>query len=233
MRAKAFILIDNLMRKTLYPYRWVASTLLLIGLLFTQNTELHAQGRDKVIYLSGLISSGDSSYGVPGVHVYIPSAGVGTVSNVAGLFRIRVLPGDTIMFSHIAYAEQTLVIPVDDYDPAMTVLIDMQTDETLLPMVTIFPYPSEEVFKEAFLALDLETQQEKNMRRNLSSERITEMAKEIDMDGGSNHRFYMNQQINYLHNRYFVPTLSLTDPFAWSRFIKSVKNGDLKKKKKK
>ena len=219
------------MRKTLCHYRWVTMVLLLIAFFFTQTPEIHAQGKDKVIYLSGLISSGDSSYGIPGVHIYIPKAGIGTVSNSAGLFRIRALPGDTVVFSHIAYQKQTLVVPVDDYEMAMTVLVDMQTDEKLLPMVTIFPYPSEEVFKEAFLALDVETQQEKNMRKNLSSERITEMAKDLEMDGGGNHRFYMNQQANYLHNQYFMPTLSLTDPFAWSKFIKSVKNGDLKKKK--
>ena len=215
----------------LLPSRWSAILLLFIGFLLTQSHLTNAQGKDKVIYLSGVIISGDSSYGVPGVHVYIPAAGVGTVSNTAGLFRIRALPGDTVVFSHIAYQEQTLVIPKDDYEMAMTVLIDMQTDDKLLPMVTIFPYPSEEVFKEAFLALDLQTQAEKNMRKNLSSERIAEMAKQLEMDGSGNHRFYMDQQANYLHNRYFMPTLSLTDPFAWSRFIKSVKNGDLKKKK--
>ncbi|MGB0523178.1 MAG: carboxypeptidase-like regulatory domain-containing protein [Flammeovirgaceae bacterium] len=220
------------MRNTLLNFRWVAMVLLLIGLFFSQQTDLHAQGKDKVIYLSGLIISGDSSYGIPGVHIYIEEAGVGTVSNSAGLFRIRALPGDTITFSHIAYATQTMVVPVDDYEMAMTVMIDMEADDKLLPMVTIFPYPSEDVFKEAFLALDLETVQEKNMRRNLSSEKIAEMAKQIAMDGGSNHRVYMNQQVNYLHNRYFMPTLSLTDPFAWARFIKSVKNGDFKKKKK-
>lgn len=219
------------MKNTFQRYQWVTIVLLLIAFFSTQSSQLQAQGKEKVIYLSGLISSGDSSYGVPGVHIYIPEAGIGTVSNSAGLFRIRALPGDTVIFSHIAYQKQTLVVPIDDYEMAMTVLIDMQTDEKLLPMVTIFPYPSEDVFKEAFLALDVETQQEKNMRKNLNSERITEMAKEIDMDGSSNHRFYMNQQGNYLHNQYFMPTLSLTDPFAWSRFIKSVKNGDLKKKK--
>lgn len=219
------------MMKMIQHYRWTAMVLLLIGLLFTQKTELKAQGKDKVIYLSGVIISGDSSYGIPGVHVYIAEAGVGTVSNDAGLFRIRALPGDTVVFSHIAYQTQNLVVPVDDYEMAMTVLIDMQTDAKELPMVTIFPFPSEEVFKEAFLALDVQSQAEKNMRKNLSSERIAEMAKQMGMDGSSNHTYYMNQQANYLHNQYFMPTLSLTDPFAWSRFIKSVKNGDLKKKK--
>ena len=209
----------------------IGISLILATLLFfgVQHFSI-AQGQDKVIQLSGLVVSGDDSYGIPGVHVYIPKAQIGTVSNSAGLFRISAMPGDTIIFSHIAYQKQTLVIPEDNVEMAMTVLIDLQTESTMMPMIEIFPYPTEEVFKEAFLALDLSDKREENMRNNVGSETIAKMAEQTGMSASANHRYFMNQQINQLHNRYFQPTLSLTNPFAWAQFIKSVKNGDLKKK---
>ena len=198
---------------------WIA-ILAIVGIFILGNSgECQAQGKEKVITLSGIIVSGDSSYGIMGVHVFIPNASLGTVSNQAGLFRISAMPGDTIVFSHIAYAKQTLVIPEENYQLTMSVLIDMETDNKMLPVIEIFPYPTEEVFKEAFLALDLTDKREENMRKNLSSEKIARMASYTGMSGAGNHRWFMDQQVNQLHNRYFNPTLSLTDPFAWARFI--------------
>jgi hypothetical protein len=203
----------------------------LLALVFFCSAESKAQGNIKVISLSGLIVSGDSSYGIPGVHVYIPNASVGTASNAAGLFRISAMPGDTIVFSHLAYAKQQLVLTDENYEMGMTVLIDMEAESTLLPVLEIFPYPTEELFQEAFLALDLNDKRLENMKKNLDSEAIARMASYTDMSAAANHRYFMLQQTNALHNQYFQPTLSLTNPFAWAKFIQSVKNGDLKKKK--
>jgi len=209
---------------------WIGILLVICGLNLLNASSANAQGKERVITISGLVVSGDSAYGIMGVHVYIPNASVGTITNQAGLFRISAIPGDTIIFSHIAYEKQKLVVPEEDYQISMSVLIDMETENTLLPVIEVFPYPTEEIFKEAFLALDLSDKRENNMRKNLNSERIALMANQTGMSAYSNHRWFMDQQVNQLHNRYFNPTLSLTNPFAWARFIKSVKNGDLKKK---
>lgn len=195
--------------------------------LFSQAS--YAQADDPVIVLSGVVVSGEDSYGIPGVHVYVKEAGIGTSSNGAGLFRIHVVPGDTVVFSHITYKTQKFIVPNTD-EQALSILIDLATESTLLPMVEVFPFPSEEVFKEAFLALDLKDQREENMRENLSPERIARMASQMGMSAGANHRNFMNNQVNQVHNQFFAPTLSLLNPFAWSEFIKSIKRGDFKRK---
>jgi len=201
----------------------------LFLLVFT-DYKTYAQGDPAVMQMSGIIVDGDSSFGVPGVHVYIPSAGMGTVSNQVGLFALPTMAGDTVIFSAVGYKKQRFIVP-NKNDKGFTVLIDLKTDTTFLPIVEVFPYPTEELFKEAFLALEIpKDQRRENMERNLNQQALNRMAAALPMDGGSNHRFYMNQQANSISNQFFAPSFSLLNPFAWAQFIKSVKRGDLKKK---
>lgn len=205
----------------------IAAVLFL--LVFTGH-KTFAQGDPAVMQMSGIIVDGDSSFGVPGVHVYIPSAGMGTVSNQVGLFALPTMAGDTVIFSAVGYKKQRFIVP-NKNDKGFTVLIDLKTDTTFLPIVEVFPYPTEELFKEAFLALEIpKDQRRENMERNLNQQALNRMAAALPMDGGSNHRFYMNQQANSISNQFFAPSFSLLNPFAWAQFIKSVKRGDLKKK---
>ena len=37
----------------------------------------HAQEKRKVVQVGGLIVTGDSAYGVPGVHIYVNGSGIG------------------------------------------------------------------------------------------------------------------------------------------------------------
>jgi len=210
-------------------YKFVLFTFSVCFFLFSNKN--YAQGDPEVMQMSGIIVDGDSSFGVPGVHIYIPKAGTGTVSNQVGLFALPTMAGDTVIFSAVGYKKQRFIVPRKN-DKGFTVLIDLQTDTTFLPIVEVFPYPTEELFKEAFLALELpRDQRRENMERNLNQQALNRMAAALPMDGGSNHRYYMNQQSNAISNQFFAPSFSLLNPFAWAQFIKSVKRGDLKKKK--
>jgi len=210
-------------------YSIIFLTIITVVLCSFSN-EILAQGDPEVMQMSGIIVDGDSSFGVPGVHIYIPSAGSGTVSNQVGLFSLPTMAGDTIIFSAVGYKKQRFIVPRKN-EKGFTVLIDLQTDTTFLPIVEVFPYPTEELFKEAFLALEIpKDQRQENMERNLNQQALNRMAAALPMDGGSNHRYYMNQQSNAISNQFFAPSFSLLNPFAWAQFIKSVKRGDLKKK---
>ncbi|CAA9281260.1 MAG: hypothetical protein AVDCRST_MAG95-3325, partial [uncultured Adhaeribacter sp.] len=59
--------------------------------------EAAAQGRAAVVQFSGIVASGDSLYGVPGVTVYVPKAGRGTATNEYGYFSMPVLAGDSVV----------------------------------------------------------------------------------------------------------------------------------------
>lgn len=193
--------------------------------------EATAQGGSSVIQFSGIIVGEDSTSGVPGVHIYVPKAGRGTTSNQYGYFSMPVLEGDSIVISTIGYGRQHYIVP-DSEGESITVVVELTADTTFLPMVEIFPYPTEELFKEAILALELPEQLDKDSP-NMGEDVLARMFRDMPMDGSMNHSYYMDQQFNQMHNRFSNPYYNnpLLNPINWAKFIKSIKNGDLKKKK--
>ena len=205
--------------------------ILLIAYFLFSTSCLFAQGEQSTLQVSGVIIDGDSTYGIgiPGVHVYIKGAGRGTVSNAQGFFSIPTVVGDTLSFSAIGYESKMLVVPTDA-NAGLTVVVDLRVDITYLPIIEVFPYPTKEIFKEAFLALDMSDTEFESVAENLNQEALARLAYSMPMSSGSNHRYFMQQQINRVSNRNFSPAIPLLNPFAWAEFIKSIKRGDLKKK---
>ncbi|HEX8548096.1 MAG TPA: carboxypeptidase-like regulatory domain-containing protein [Cytophagaceae bacterium] len=186
----------------------------------------NAQTQKKVIQLSGLVVGGDSAYGVPGVYLYVPKAGRGTASNYLGYFSLPVLVGDSLLVKAIGFKEKQFVIP--DAQEKLSVVIELSEDTSYMPSVEVFPWPTEKLFKEAFLSLTLPEQERDYMRQNLNDKVMARMLYNLPDDGSQNHRYYIQQQQQRADGRYMYPTLSLLNPFAWNRFIRSAKKGGLK-----
>ena len=70
-----------------------------------------AQEEKKVVQIGGLIVTGDSAYGVPGVHIYVEGSGRGTTSNQYGFFSFPTLIGDTLTISAVSYKKSKYVVP--------------------------------------------------------------------------------------------------------------------------
>lgn len=199
---------------------------LSVGLL----SQVAAQGRSNVIQFSGLVLGEDSTAALAGANVYVPTAGRGTSTNQYGYFSLPVLPGDSVIFSSMGHKRQYYLVPKDQRE-AMTVIVELSTDTTYLPAISVFPYPTEKIFKEAILALKLpDEDQYANMRESLADDLLAKMFEAMPMDGSMNHRYFMNQQFDRV--QYAGPRPNpLLNPFAWGEFIKSIKRGDYKKKK--
>ena len=58
-----------------------------------------------------------------------------------------------VVISAVGYEKQHFIIPGNQGD-SYAVLVEMVVDTTVLSTVEIFPYPTEELFKEAILALE-------------------------------------------------------------------------------
>ena len=190
------------------------------------------QDQKEIVQFSGVVVDEDStSTGMFGVHVYVPTAGRGTVTNRYGYFSLPVLVGDSVLISAIGYQKQHFIIPANQGD-SYTVLVEMVTDTTVLSTVEIFPYPTEDLFKEAILALNLPVD-DLSQADNLGQEVLARMAESMTMDASQNYKYYMNQQFYDLHNAYSQQRFNnpLLSPINWATFIKSLRNGDLKKKK--
>jgi hypothetical protein len=210
---------------------FIFTLIALISLVFTSNAQdsLSHRKLKKVIQFSGLIVGGDSLYGIPGVTIYVPAAGRGTYSNSVGYFSMPALVGDSVVIKAFGYSDRKYPIP-SDAGEELSVIIEMKEDTMLLPAISILPWPTERLFKEAFLSLKLPQEEMDNMHKNLNEQVMKRMLYTMDHDGAMNHRYFMQQQVQRqeIKMTYVNPWMSLMNPFAWSKFIKQIKNGEHK-----
>jgi len=118
-----------------------------VFLLVFNAAETKAQGESSVIQLSGLVLGEDSTSALAGANIYVPTAGRGTSTNMYGYFSLPVLAGDSVVISSIGYKKQYYLVPEKQRE-SMTIVVELQTDTTYLPGVTVFPFPTEEIFKD-------------------------------------------------------------------------------------
>ena len=181
-----------------------------------------AQNTRRVIQVSGIIITADSTGGpVSGVHVYVPKAGRGTTSNRTGFFSMPTLVGDSIVISHVGFQRQSLIVP-DYHSDFMTLVVEMVEDVTYLKEVTIMPFPTEEVFKQAVLALNVPFDNGIDPRQ-MNAELMALMLKSTPMDGAANYKYYMNQYASSITERFQPRTNPLLNPFNWARFFRDLK----------
>lgn len=181
----------------------------------------------KIVQLSGVILNADSTMAIPGVNIYVPRKGRGTSSNRYGYFSMPVVAGDSVVFSFIGLKRQSLKIPEDIQDDKVSYILTMIDDEYALSEVEVMPYPTEEEFKNAILALNIDDEIQLN-RGNLSPQLLLRWAEEMPASGNENFRQFTNQQMMQTMDRYGPRPLPLLNPFAWSQFIQSIKRGDLR-----
>lgn len=202
------------------------STLIILGLLlFIAPYQLQAQEGRKVIQLSGIILGEDSVSGIPGVHVYVPKAGRGTTSNRVGYFSMPVLEGDEMVVSAVGYERQFFKVPAFDRDN-LTIVIELVSDTTFLETVEIMPFPTEQIFKEAVLALNIPINE--NEYQNLNQELLALMLQSVPMDAAANHRYYMDNWVQYQNDRFGPRPNTLLNPFNWASFFRSLRSNKKK-----
>ncbi len=177
----------------------------------------------RIIQLTGVIFTPDSSSVIPGVHVYVPEVGRGTTTNPYGFFSMPVLEGDSVVFSSIGFKRQYYVVPKHEADNSLKLIFTMEEDVTLLSEVEVFPYPTEEMFKSALISMQLPNQRQYNNLDEWVSasymkteyQRMTpEMAKQ---------KYYQQMQGRNYQDTYMLPANNLLNPYAWARFIKDLK----------
>jgi hypothetical protein len=210
----------------------IAAFVIFMSLPNQTDAQIYVRGGRKIVQFTGVIVGLDSLTGIPGVHVYVPKAGRGTTTNIYGYFSMPTLAGDSIVISAIGYEKLLYVVPTDRGE-SINEFFELQPDTTYLQEVVVFPFPTEKEFKDAVLALRLPS--EDISRDNMGDDVLARMAETLPMDGSEAYNNFVNQQFYSAHNRYIYqpnPISALMNPFAWAEFIKSIKRGDLKKKKK-
>jgi hypothetical protein len=190
-------------------------------LILLVNNNAQAQGGRRVIQLSGIVLGEDSISGVPGVHVYVPKAGRGTTTNRVGYFSMPVLVGDELIVSAIGFEKQFFKVPDTDREN-LTIVIEMVSDTTFLETVEIMPFPTEEIFKEAVIAMNLPINE--RSYDNLNEDLLALMLQSVPMDGAANHQYYMNNWVENQNLRFGPRPNPLLNPFNWANFFRSLRS---------
>lgn len=191
---------------------------ILAGAAFAQNT------RRNIIQFTGVVFESDSSSVIPGVHVYVPKSGRGTTTNPYGFFSMPVIEGDSIIFSAVGFKRSYYVVPGHDKESSLKIVLTLQEDVTFLEEVEISPYPTESIFKEALISMELpEPVEYANIYQWLNSDIMIEGYKNLPATPNENFRAFNQQQMQAFTNKFTPPQNQLLNPFAWAQFINSLK----------
>jgi hypothetical protein len=203
-------------------YRKSLLVLIVLALVVASANSVQAQTSKRIIQLSGVVIGPDSATGpIPGVHIYVPKAGRGTTTLRTGFFSMPVLAGDSVVISAVGYVKQHYIVP--DYpSDFLTLVIEMVEDVTYLSEVTIMPFPTEEVFKQAVLALNVPMNNGVDPRQ-MNAELMALMVRTMPMDAGQNYKYYMDQYAGTITERFQPRTNPFLNPFNWGRFFRDLK----------
>jgi CarboxypepD_reg-like domain len=182
--------------------------------------EVSAQTKRRVIQLSGFVTD-TATQMLAGVHVYVPKAGRGTPTTNSGFFTLPVLVGDSVVFSSVGYKRASYIVP-DLPKESWTIFVELAPDLNILDGVVIMGIPTEELFKEAVLAMNIPLDNNVDPKA-LNSEMIALMARTTPLDGAGNYKYYIDQWSNSAGDKFRPQYNPFLDPIKWAKFIKSLK----------
>ena len=191
-------------------------------------------GQDEgIVQFSGIVVTDDSLRAVPFANVFVKNKNLGTSTDYYGYFSFVAHAGDSIEFSAVGYKKSQFIIPDTLLEDKYTLIHVLHSDTVLLNETVVYPWPTKEQFKQAFLALELPDDELERARKNLSQEELARRAEDLPVSGVlafKNQMAIRNDQLYYAGQ---APPLQILNPFAWAKFIESWKNGDFKRKDKK
>ncbi len=205
-------------------------SILVSGLLIVNRLSGSEQPQPRnVIQFSGLVMTGDSLKAVPFTTIRVKNTRRGTITDFHGFFSITVRELDTLQFSSVGFKEVLYVVP-DTLTSSRYSTIQLMTRDTIhLPETVIYPWPTREQFRYAFLNTEIPDDDMDRAMRNLERAEMRERLEKMPLDGYSNFR-HMNQQ--HSERLYYAgqrPPLRIFDPFAWGQFIQAWREGRFKR----
>ena len=208
-------------------------TLILVLFLFTGSLQaqvIEEDDRDDYIQFSGVILTTDSLQAIPLAHIIVINSMRGTVSDFNGYFSFVAKKNDTVEFSAMGFKKGTFIIPDSISNNRYSLIQVMSTDTIYLTETVIYPWPTKEQFKEAFLTLEIPDDDIEYARRNLEPRKLLEKANHLPADGSINFKYLVGQQVDKLYYNGQTQPITILNPFAWAKFIKAWNDGDFKRK---
>jgi hypothetical protein len=192
------------------------------------------QAQEVLLQWTGVVRN-DLLEPIPYAHILVKKDYRGTISDPQGLFTIITFPGDTLLISCVGYKSRKIPVPNISTEDSKHYIRDiiMETDTIMLSEVVIFPWKTYKEFKDAFMALDLPEDDLQRAYRNIAviQEQIYHSLMNRPASTTTNFRDVMSarhhRMMSYGH---LYPTYMITNPLAWARFFKALRDGEFKRK---
>lgn len=186
---------------------------------------------NNLIQFSGVVLDKDSLTPVPLVAIIVSGTNHGTKTDFYGFFNLIVNPGDELEFISIQYKNAYYKVPDtlnNRYYSAIQILVK---DTVKLPAIEVYPWPSKDEFKKAFLTLNLNDTDLDRADKNLQRDALTYLERNQTASASENYRYVMQAYYTKVYSAGQQPSISLLNPIAWAQFIDAWRKGKYKKKK--
>jgi signal peptidase I len=190
-----------------------------------------ASGQRDLIQFSGVVVT-DSLSPVPFTNILIRDTYRGTMSDVYGYFSFVAQEGDTVLFSAVGFERSQYVIPTDLDDNKYSMIHVMSRDTIQLRELSVYPWPSKEQFRDAFLNLRLPDDDYQLALKNLSPAEMVQRMENLPPDAYQSFRYQMALDQTRLYYAGGTPPINLFNPIAWAQFLQAWQNGEFKRKDK-
>ena len=213
----------------------IFTAIAVLTILITYTTGVKAQAFEDpeqadLIQFSGVILTTDSLQPIPLAHIIVTNSMRGTVSDFNGYFSFVAKKNDTVEFSSIGFKKAKFIIPDSIQNNRYSMIQVMSTDTIWLTETVIYPWPTKEEFKEAFLNLEIPDDDIELARKNLNQQQLWAKAQNLPAEGSINFKYLVDQQVEKLYYNGQTQPITILNPFAWAKFIKAWKDGDFKRK---
>ena len=125
-------------------------------LFLAGNIQLLCAQNDDLRSVSGVVHEQGGKQALSYVAIQVQGTSRGAYSAPNGFFSIVAAPGDTLIFQALGYVKTKIGIPDTVTGDRLSIIVGLPRDTFQLEEVVVYPWPSREQFRQAFLELETE-----------------------------------------------------------------------------
>ena len=207
----------------------ILTLFLLISYSFKSQTN-SSLSYSQLIQISGVVLDQDSGSRIPYVSILVKGTKKYYMSDQRGFFSLVAYPNDEIEFHSISHKNRTYKINDTLNQKYYSIIQLLAKDTILLQEIEIYPWPSKEEFKRAFLALNLNSTDIDRAESNLLRDELSYLERNQTSSSSENYKYVMQAYYTKIYSVGQQPMNNLLNPIKWAQFIDAWRKGKFKSK---
>ena len=152
------------------------------------------------------------------------------MSDERGFFSLVAYPNDEIEFHSISHKNRAYKINDTLNQKYYSIIQLLAKDTILLQEIEIYPWPSKEEFKHAFLALNLNSTDIDRAESNLLRDELSYLERNQTSSSSENYKYVMQAYYTKIYSVGQQPMNNLLNPIKWAQFIDAWRKGKFSSK---